>query len=299
MIRDLLKPIVSPHANREEFRAPVITVASNGTNPATDDAPFESAEPVKVTPEMARAWLDKNAANRKIRPSKVEAYKADMIAGRWRGGDGMLKLDHLGNVINGQHRLTAFLDSGLPFIWLLVQVDEGDSRSFRGDNGITRTIRDASGDPTALSATATVLLRAFAMRTYSRDEIIDASRAIDPYWAMLTSGTRQRWTRSGIIAGVVLNIYRFPADAAAIAEQYNAIADRTHPFQSWVSVHALWRQMDIGMAKSTISTPTDQFLRAAIAFNPSGRNLTKIQIKDPAYGLKGIRPVIGKMLGIA
>ena len=58
---------------------------------------------------MARAWLDKNAANRKIRPSKVEAYKADMLAGRWRGGDGMLKLDHLGNVINGQHRLTAFL----------------------------------------------------------------------------------------------------------------------------------------------------------------------------------------------
>jgi hypothetical protein len=298
VIRDLLRPITNSRVNPEEFRAPVIAVASNGTNPATDGAPFESAEPVKVTPEMARAWLDKNAANRKIRPSKVDVYKADMLAGRWRGGDGMLKLDHLGNVINGQHRLTAFLESGLPFIWLLVQVDEGDSRSFRGDNGIIRTIRDASGDPALLSATANALLRAFALRTYSRDEIIDASRAIDPHWAMLTTSTRQRWTRAGIVAGVILNIYRFPADAAAIAEQYNAIAERTHPFQPWASVHSLWRQMDMGVTKSNINGPTDHLLRAAAAFNPAGRHSTKIVIKDPARSLKAIRPAIGKMLGI-
>ena len=298
MIRDLLRPITNSRVNPEEFRAPVIAVAPNGTNPATDGAPFKSAETVKVTPEMARAWLDDNGANRTIRRAAVQTYKADMLAGRWRGDDSTLRLNPRGTLINGQHRLIAFLESGLPFIWLSIQVSEGDAASFRGDGGKVRTVRDLTGDPTLLSATANVLLRAFAQRTYSRDEIISASRAIDPYWAMLTTSTRQRWTRAGVVGGVVLDIYHFPADAAAIAEQYNAIAERTHLFQPWASVHSLWRQMDMGVTKSDINWQTDHLLRAAAAFNPTGRHSTKIQIKDPAARLKIIRPVIGKMLGI-
>jgi hypothetical protein len=43
-----------------------------------------TGELVEITPAMAREWLEKNIENnRGVRPSVVEAYARDMVAGEW------------------------------------------------------------------------------------------------------------------------------------------------------------------------------------------------------------------------
>lgn len=293
----------------ELFRPTTVATAENGAAKLPlpekvaelpDWGDLSPAIPTKVTRDMAERWLSANQANRKLRLSKVGAYRSDMDAGRWRGNDSVIKIDRNGGLINGQHRLTAFLLSSLDYIWLLVQVADGTAADFRGDNGVGRTIHDTTGDPTLLSASANALLRTYALRTYSRDEIIDASEYIKSTFQKVSATTLRGWTLAGIVGGVILSAHRFPSDADEIIDQYNGIATCRHMFESWPSVHALHRQL-----VSTPSHPkgvdrvTDLVLRSCIAFNPSNRSITRIAIKDTSVGLAAIRPQIREMLGLS
>lgn len=64
-----------------------------------------------VTPELAKEWLSKNLRNRKIRRPRVERYKGVMDNRDWvDNGDSCLCFDDKGNLLNGQHRLTALIE---------------------------------------------------------------------------------------------------------------------------------------------------------------------------------------------
>lgn len=286
----------------ELFRTSLATPA-NGSTPVADsnvdtsDAlTLSPALPTRVTRDMAERWLGANQANRKLRPSKVGAYRSDMDAGRWRGNDSVIKVNRNGELINGQHRLAAFLTSRLHYIWLLVQAADGTAADFRGDNGIGRTIHDATGDPTLLSAAAHALLRTYAPRTYTRDEIIDASKAIKPTFQKISATTLRGWTLGGVVGGVILSAHRFPGDADEIIDQYNGIATCRHMFESWPSVHALHKQLALAASNPKgVDRTMNLVLRSCIAFNPSNRSVTRIAIKDTSVGLAAIRPLIREM----
>jgi hypothetical protein len=84
---------------------------------------------VTVTPEMAMKWLDEtNTKNRPVRETWVARLAADMKAGRWRGQNGeAIRFDTSGRLVDGQHRLWACTQSGMPFDTLLITgVDEED-----------------------------------------------------------------------------------------------------------------------------------------------------------------------------
>lgn len=286
----------------ELFRPSLATPNINGPTTqlqSPERVALSPALPTRVTRDMAERWLSANHANRKLRRTKVGAYRSDMDAGRWRGNDSVIKVDYSGNLINGQHRLTAFLESGLDSIWLLVQVSEGTAADFRGDNGIGRTIHDTTGDPTLLSASANALLRTHALRTYSRDEIIDASEAIRPTFQKISATTLRGWTLAGVVGGVILSAHRFPSDADEIIDQYNGIATCRHMFESWPSVHAFQKQLVLAPSHPKgVDRVANLVLRSCIAFNPGNRSITRIAIKDANVGLATIRPLIREMLGL-
>lgn len=96
---------------------------------------------VMVTPEMAREMLKKNGINRPINKNTVKHYVKSMKNGEWvLNGEG-LSFAADGTLLNGQHRLTAVIESGMniPF-----QVSYGVSKeSFSTfDQGRKRTDRD-------------------------------------------------------------------------------------------------------------------------------------------------------------
>ncbi len=69
-----------------------------------------------ITPDVASQWLTKNhKLNRRAAPSRVRQYTADMGAKRWELSDQTITFDTNGELINGQKRLRACVDSGEPF----------------------------------------------------------------------------------------------------------------------------------------------------------------------------------------
>lgn len=262
------------------------------------EPPFAPAVPMRITREMAIAWLGNNLTNRILRSRRVRLYAADMVAGRWRGEDSTIKINaKTGALINGQHRLSALIESGLPFVWMLVQRGDGDAAAFRGDIGLKRSIMEMSGHHNMLVATANALLRTVEARGFTPDEQIAAADAIKPYFNDLSGATARGWSRGGVIAGVIVNMYRSPNNRTAIADQYNGVADDTFGFDLWPSVHALKRQV-IGIHGGGSEVSRELIARSMVAFSPQNRELTKIQIKDRSAVIKQNLPTIMDLLGV-
>jgi hypothetical protein len=69
-------------------------------------------EVMRVTPAMAEKWLKKNhPENRRISPDRVTSLANDMLAGGWKLTHQGICFDAGGFVIDGQHRLSAIVQS--------------------------------------------------------------------------------------------------------------------------------------------------------------------------------------------
>lgn len=75
---------------------------------------------VTITPELAKTWLELNSSNRPLNRRHVLRLAKDMTQGRWKfNGDTIcLNADKL---IDGQHRLQAIVESGVPCQTLVVE----------------------------------------------------------------------------------------------------------------------------------------------------------------------------------
>lgn len=81
----------------------------------------QQVELVTVTPEMAAEWLKHNTNNRRLRKLRVDTYANDLQQGHWRFTGDSIKFDDSCNLIDGQHRLAACVQSGVPFQVLVVR----------------------------------------------------------------------------------------------------------------------------------------------------------------------------------
>lgn len=101
-----------------------------------------NVETIRVTPELAETWLGRNEANRNLRPSNVARLVRDMQAGNFALTGDSIKFDWDGNLIDGQHRLTAVRDSGVAVYMLIVH---GIAPTVRAviDTGAKRSAADA------------------------------------------------------------------------------------------------------------------------------------------------------------
>lgn len=97
---------------------------------------------VTMTPEWAERLLATNLNNRSISKNAVDAIARDMEAGRFMLNGESIKLDEHGQLVDGQHRLTACVTVGASFdTWLtegltradLLTLDRGRPRG-AGDN---------------------------------------------------------------------------------------------------------------------------------------------------------------------
>lgn len=67
-----------------------------------------------ISPEMASNLLETNNNNRKLSQGTVQAYVQDILAGNWDESVGVaISIDENGVLRDGQHRLTAIVESGI------------------------------------------------------------------------------------------------------------------------------------------------------------------------------------------
>jgi hypothetical protein len=103
--------------------------------------PTLTSEIVRITPKAAEELLGRNVElNRRINRALVERYAIDMKNGDWSEENGeTIKIGRDGTLLDGQHRLSAVVESGQTVRFLVVRnvgqdalatVDTGKSRSF-------------------------------------------------------------------------------------------------------------------------------------------------------------------------
>jgi hypothetical protein len=95
---------------------------------------------VEVTKVMAWDWLENhNLKNRFVQQKTVHKYARRMATGKWATTGETLKFDDDGNLIDGQHRLWGFLESGLETMAFLVMSGVPASAQVHIDTPAPRT----------------------------------------------------------------------------------------------------------------------------------------------------------------
>jgi hypothetical protein len=116
-----------------------------------------------VTPEQAALWLKGNTRNRNIRPLVVVRYAKDMAAGRWRNVDDCIMIDPQGTIIDGQHRLSACVKSGVSFEVDVVFNADMSAQDFKDINAVRgcADVAALAGIPNAVRVAAVARLVVF------------------------------------------------------------------------------------------------------------------------------------------
>jgi hypothetical protein len=120
-------------------------------------------EIVDLTPAEAQRLLDGNTRNRTLRPEYVQQLAGAMERGEWMINGEPVQLAADGTVLNGQHRLTAVVESGVTVPMLMVR-GLATSTQRTMDVGTRRTLSDVLAlhgqiDTTTLAAMLGLLYR--------------------------------------------------------------------------------------------------------------------------------------------
>jgi hypothetical protein len=98
-----------------------------------------SVEIIDVTPEIAEQWLSRNPNNRNLRSQVINSYARDMLSGSWVLNGETVKISSEGQLLDGQHRLSAVVQAGatVPMIVVgnipsevMATVDAGAKRTY-------------------------------------------------------------------------------------------------------------------------------------------------------------------------
>lgn len=95
-----------------------------------------------ITPEIAKEYLSHNTANRNLRGRTLETMVRDMKCGNWKLTHQGIAFDSSGNLVDGQHRLTAVALSGVT-VRMMVTRNVEDDAIMNIDTGMGRTVGDA------------------------------------------------------------------------------------------------------------------------------------------------------------
>lgn len=121
-------------------------------------------EHVLVTPELARDWLAASTTrNRNLSKIRVERFALAIQRGQWRLTHQPIALDASGNILDGQHRLSAVVEAGAGAPFMIAYDADPDTFAVI-DTGAARTAANAlqiAGHPNAhalASATRLVLI---------------------------------------------------------------------------------------------------------------------------------------------
>ncbi len=97
-----------------------------------------------IGPAEAARMLEKNGNNRPISDSIVKQYAQDMRDGLWRETGNPINVDTDGNLLNGQHRLWAIIESGVTLKFHVIAETEQDAFA-TFDTGRTRDLSQLVG----------------------------------------------------------------------------------------------------------------------------------------------------------
>lgn len=112
-----------------------------------------------LTPEKARAWLERNTSNRPVKTGHLKHLTREMSLRRWKLSPEPIVFAKSGRLLDGQHRLMACIQSG-ETIPVMVSLVENEDVYLVLDQGANRSNADLLGVPSVVISPIQFLLRA-------------------------------------------------------------------------------------------------------------------------------------------
>lgn len=167
---------------------------------------------VTVTPDMAVAWLELNKGNRHLSLMLVRRYAKAMKAGRWHLTHQGIAFDQAGLLMDGQHRLRAVVDAGVPAQFLVIPGCDRNTFAVV-DTGRKRAASQLIDHPhrNAVSAAA----RAIIAITTARGPLTTGSFSIRPENDQILDAVDD-WPELVGHAGTVVACYRVSKVTASV-----------------------------------------------------------------------------------
>lgn len=125
------------HRKPEE---PVEKTAPDHTS-ATDETDWDTitGRVETITPDTAKEMLGSNTNNRNVSRKQVELFARTMAQQAWQMNGEAIKFSNTGRLLDGQHRLLACVESGVPFRTLVIRGLPEDTQETM-DAGKSRTM---------------------------------------------------------------------------------------------------------------------------------------------------------------
>lgn len=95
-----------------------------------------------ITPETASRFLQMNTGNRRLRKNHVDRLAESMARGEWKMNGDAIRIGYDGKLVDGQHRLSACVKSGIPFESIVVSGIKNDVFDTI-DKGMKRQVADS------------------------------------------------------------------------------------------------------------------------------------------------------------
>jgi hypothetical protein len=169
-----------------------------------------------VTPKIAAQLLFNNEANRNLRNRVVDKYARDMLDGNWKTTHQGIAIYSDGNIADGQHRLSAIIQSGVSVHMLIttgMNKDASEGIDTNAPRSISDVIRLSGADSfvsskDAVSATRALMVLATGVKSAHSPSVIRAYieknnnsiKLVSELFTKNTRGLSSAYMRAALIA---------------------------------------------------------------------------------------------------
>lgn len=252
---------------------------------------------MRITPPVAREWLKRNVLNRPLRSSVVDALKTAFLRGEYKVTHQGIAFDQDGNLLDGQHRLTAIGMMPENFSIEMLVARGLSCDAFQAiDIGLKRSAGDVLNVPQGLAA----ISRFMAAIVETQKNAITPQLLV-PYVAGLerpyrrlvdyTPTVNKTWSSAAVRSAAVLRMLE-GGDLDYIQISYHALNHSEFDAMAPV-VQALYRQQVKGLVRAG---GLDIFARAFRAFDARRQGMDRIQITDSSVFLSDTRDLIYRVV---
>lgn len=237
-----------------------------------------------ITPALAQAYLEKNKSNRSLRESHVQRLVSDMKEGRWQLTHQGIAFNNAGDLVDGQHRLHAVINSGACVEMFVARGVEADSAiGLLVDVGAARSAADVLGLPRHITDPCSFLQKvAEGGRGKSKASL---KRYADAFgetaeWLHAFAPSRKKGITSATVkAAAIIQCY-LDGSIQNSAEVLSRVARLDFAKMTPIE-HAFIRAIHSGAVVP--AKQYDTFAKALALFDPSAVSVTKIYNSAKRY----------------
>lgn len=182
----------------------------------------------RITPDVAKALMEGNKKNRRFSKPYAKRLAAEMRAGIWHETHQGIAIDKDGYIVDGQHRLAAIIESGVPQTMVVTTDLEPDSYKYI-DIGKRRNAADRLREDPKVADVASFIVRmtdgtAAASRISRLEAVRDMVRDTAMYVKEVFPHKQQPFGSAGARAAFVIAIDALDADQEYAQEQFDALS---------------------------------------------------------------------------